>query len=113
MAVATFEDCVRETLDHPGFLREYDRLNNTSFSKAGIIQQIDIATGKMDADARELIDFIHKYIWIPYIRKMQDAGRATHGPNQQPTPSTKGKGRTRRVHQPVLPSRRSKRNAKT
>lgn len=59
----TFEDCVTETLKHPDFLPQYDRLMGTTFSKVGVGALIDRATGKFEQDARELFEFIHEYVW--------------------------------------------------
>lgn len=62
----TLRECIRQSLAHPGFLPQWDRLRGTSFSKPGSIEQlIDKATGKYEKDAKELFDFIRDRV-LPF-----------------------------------------------
>ncbi len=64
----TYDDAVRACLGDPAFLEEYDRLRGTTFSQRGSIKNlIDQATGKYDADAKELAFFIRDHIWRPAV----------------------------------------------
>lgn len=77
-----YDDAIRACLTDPEFLREYDRLRGTSFSKPGSIEnQIDRATGKYDEDAKELAFFIRDYIWLPVASRREKAnGQDDHQP---------------------------------
>ena len=60
-------ECIRQVLEHPEFLQQWDRLRGTLFSKSGIIEKhIDMATGKYEEDAKELFDFISDRIF-PHV----------------------------------------------
>ena len=63
----TFKDVVHEVISHPEFLKEYDRLHGTTFSRYSLDHLIDKATGKFEEDAVELFNFIRDYIWIPIL----------------------------------------------
>lgn len=55
-------ECWKAIQEHPEFLVEYDRLRGTTFSKAGLVREIDVTTGKAADDLVELNDFIEQYI---------------------------------------------------
>jgi hypothetical protein len=61
----SFKECVQAIFNHPEFLREYDRLRGTTFSRSSIESLIDKATGKFEEDAVELFTFIRDHIWLP------------------------------------------------
>ncbi len=65
----TFLDVVNATIAQPEFLKEYDRLNGTTFSKGGINQEIDKATGKFKEDVGDLLAFILEFVWAPLIEE--------------------------------------------
>ena len=59
--------CIAATIGAPDFLKEYDRLNNTSFARGGVAAAIDKVTGKRDEDAKALAHFIFSHIWLPLV----------------------------------------------
>ncbi|HOA00860.1 MAG TPA: hypothetical protein PKI27_00980 [Dermatophilaceae bacterium] len=50
----TFTEVVKVTIETPGFLAEYDRLFNTTFTRGGIAHAVDVATGKFNDDGGAL-----------------------------------------------------------
>ena len=64
--MVTFEKCVDEVTGNSEFMRQWDRLKGTTFTRPGTIErQIDEATGKLVTDVQELMDFIRDHIWRP------------------------------------------------
>ena len=68
-SVITFEECVRATLANLEFVREYDRLRGTNLScrGTGLDLMIDEASGRMEADVREFMAFVHAHVWLPLV----------------------------------------------
>jgi hypothetical protein len=58
-------ECIKAVIRHPGLLEQYDRLRGTTFSSSGIEHMIDKDSGKLEEDAKELAQFIQKYIHEP------------------------------------------------
>ena len=64
---SSMKKTIQECLSNPDFLREYDRLNKTNFSRPGnaINEAIDKATGFKDHQTKQLYEFIRDYVWRP------------------------------------------------
>ena len=57
-ALDTLDKVVAECMKNRAFMAEFDRLHGSSFTKPGLVQAIDIATGKRAADEEAFRLFI-------------------------------------------------------
>lgn len=57
-ALDTLDKVVAECMKNRAFMAEFDRMHGSSFTKPGLVQAIDIATGKRAADEDALRRFI-------------------------------------------------------
>lgn len=70
----TFAEVVKVTIETPGFLAEYDRLFNTTFTRGGIEHAVDVATGKFNDDAVRLLAFIYEVVWCRLPEEVRHEG---------------------------------------
>jgi len=70
MTIIPLETCIREALNQPELLEQFDRLNETHLSKrrSPLEQMIDEATGYpgfSEKEMRHFFDFVRDYVWKP------------------------------------------------
>lgn len=66
----TFAGAVMECFNDKDFMREYRRLAKTDFGLSrGIEYEIDVATGRFDAEARKFFDYVREFVWLPIVAR--------------------------------------------
>lgn len=67
--VITLETCIREALNTPEFIEQYNRLNGSRIGKprAPIEQMIDKITGYEKDQMYKFFNFVRDYVWIPLL----------------------------------------------
>lgn len=76
--VPTLQETIELCLGNAEFMREYRRLTGHRLGGGPIIdQEIDKATGKLNDEARQFIEFVRDHIWWPVaadsLRKWREA----------------------------------------
>lgn len=61
----TIEDCIRECVNNPEFMREYDRVRGTNLSLRGtpLDVAIDEASGRIECEARQFVADVIDIVW--------------------------------------------------
>lgn len=75
----SFAHVVRICAENRQLIAEFDRLTGANLSMKGtpINLMIDDATGKLQHDVAQFVDFVHDYVWVPWVGKLAD--RAERG----------------------------------
>ncbi len=65
----SFADVIRAAVDNQELLKEYDRLSGTNLSMRGTPLDIiiDEATGRVEAEIPDFVDFVYNAIWLPLL----------------------------------------------
>lgn len=74
----TFEEVVKHAAANKELVAQYDRLSGTNLSLKGspIDVQIDLATGRIESEVPDFVDFVYRAIWLPLVA--QEAKDAEH-----------------------------------
>jgi hypothetical protein len=73
--VDLFLMCLSEAASNKELLAEFDRLTgyNISLSGPAIVQEIDKATGQLEAGAKVFYEFVMEKIYLPVQAKMDES----------------------------------------
>jgi hypothetical protein len=65
----TFAEVVQHAATNKDLLREYDRLSGTNLALRGtpLDIQIDLATGRIEAEIPAFVEFLYEAIWLPLL----------------------------------------------
>ena len=64
-----FLDTVKYCYSRKDLVEQFDRLYGTSLMSKGLAFEIDMATGKFEADARAFFDFVYDCVWEPLVEE--------------------------------------------